>query len=877
MNLRGKRMRRGAGRLLGLCCALVCVSTAPRAADGRAEAASAYRDAGRTLQFTERPKVLKDGERWVMTFAVEDRCDVTVAIVGRDGRVVCHLASGVLGPNAPAPFQPGSLSQRLVWDGTDDRGRPAMGGPFAVRVSLGLTPRLDGFIGYNPQVIDSIRAMTVDSRGQLYVFNVVPNVHGGDGTTVCQVFGRTGRYVRTIMPYPANLTEQALRGLRRVQLPGGSRVPFIYQGETRSLYPGVGEIPRQRPVVTRDGRLAFVGIQEYGRYAQPGVNRLVVIHTDGSVPEGGILGPKLADRAASAASLALSPDQQWIYATGLYDGYRGTYWEKCKWHHVVYRFGWEDAEATPFLGTPYEAGSDTKHFNDPRSVATDTAGRLYVADRGNDRIAVFSAEGEPLGQIDVAKPSWVEVHPRTGAVYVLAGAPLNQLIKFSPFPGARTAARLELPNRIDRGRRHLWPVMALDASEDPPVVWVGAPSHYCEFGLLRIEDRGHVFGHPVDVTRWGEGPGVGMVTDMSLDRQGQRLYVRKRGFFDARTGKLLDIPPPQLSGSGPIACFGADGNFYVYEGYPDAMVRRYDAQMKPLPFGQAPHIAHLGSPRVHGRGMAVDEEGNLYVLYQKPEAKQRPGDARDANALNVYGADGQLKQEHLVDAQIRQIHSVRVDRQGNVYLAAGLRPGPHAGDPAQPPGDNAWLPMGLEKQLADLKPYKYRISPLEMNWYAMMYGSIIKFPPTGGLIREDASGIEARYGFGNFVRVQGALWIRGGVSNVPSWRTKGTPDVCLCVPVRFDVDRFGRVFYPDVCGFRIGVLDTAGNLMLHFGSYGNQDSAGHRSPIPEPGIAFAWPQIVAADSSTVYVADQLNRRIVRVRLAYAVEVTCPVR
>lgn len=813
--------------------------------------------------FTRTPQAQAGPQGVCIEFAVDRPTDVEVAILDSQGKVVRHLAAGLLGPHAPAPLKPDALVQSLWWDQRNDAGQPAGGGPFQLRVSLGLEARWDGFIGYNPQVFDSVRGLAVDARGQLYVLNVIGNIHGGDGTTVCQVFDRGGHYQRTIMPYPADLPEERLRGLRRLGLPDGRRVPFIHQAETRSFYPGVGEIPRQRPVVTSEGRLAFVGIQEYGRYAQPGENRLTVICTDGGVPAEGILRTRLAEKSASGASLALSPDEKWLYATGLFDGSHDTFWEQCKWHHVVYRFGWDDPAPQVFLGKPYEAGSGAERFQDPRSVATDAQGRVYVADWGNDRIAVFDDGGSYLGAIEVEKPSWVELHRRSGAVYVLAGAPLNRLLKFSAFPDARLLAEARTPNEINGRRRHLWPVMALDDTAVPAVVWVGAPSHYCRFGLLRFEDQGERFSDPQEVTRLGTaGPSVGLVTDLSLDRRGQRLYVRGRGFYDAWTGQPLELPLHDLQGSGPTACFGADGNFYTFEGYPEAYIRRFDAQLNPLPFAEAQErIEQLGSPRVHGRGMAIDAQGNIYVLCQKAESELREGDARDANALHVFGPDGRPKHRYLIDAQIRQLSSVRVDLQGNIYLAAGLRPidpSPRLPDPP------------------DLARWKYGLEPLRLNWYPLMYGSILKFSARGGRIAADADGPEVLFGYDNPIRVSGAQWIRAGASNVPSWRTPGTPDVCLCVPVRFDVDDYGRVYFPDVARFCVHVLDTAGNHLLRFGAYGNQDSAGPASRVPEPQIAFAWPQIVAADQRAVYVADQLNRRIVRIRLAHAAEATVPV-
>ena len=38
-----------------------------------------------------------------------------------------------------------------------------------------------------------------------------------------------------------------------------------------------------------------------------------------------------------------------------------------------------------------------------------------------------------------------------------------------------------------------------------------------------------------------------------------------------------------------------------------------------------------------------------------------------------------------------------------------------------------------------------------------------------------------------------------------------------------------------------------------------------------PAIAFAWPQYVAVSEEAAYVADVINRRIVRVTLNHAAE------
>src|SRR5688500_11899660 len=95
--------------------------------------------------FAVKPGVARAGEGVTITFTVSAATDVEVAILDSDGKVVRHLAAGRLGDNAPAPLVKGSLKQTLNWDGMDDLGRRAEGGPFRVRVALGLKPELGGF------------------------------------------------------------------------------------------------------------------------------------------------------------------------------------------------------------------------------------------------------------------------------------------------------------------------------------------------------------------------------------------------------------------------------------------------------------------------------------------------------------------------------------------------------------------------------------------------------------------------------------------------------------------------------------------------------------------------------------------------------------
>jgi hypothetical protein len=147
--------------------------------------------------------------------------------------------------------------------------------------------------------------------------------------------------------------------------------------------------------------------------------------------------------------------------------------------------------------------------------------------------------------------------------------------------------------------------------------------------------------------------------------------------------------------------------------------------------------------------------------------------------------------------------------------------------------------------------------------------------------------------------LQGAQWWRYGVAFLADMHGGGGTTSCHCTGNDFDVDDFGRTFYPDQGRFRVGVLDTAGNPVVEIGAYGNQDACGPgsyvrdprggfyrrrlpadpadlTSPFAKPDVAFAWIIGVAVSDRNVYVADAVNRRVVKVRLDYDAQAVCPV-
>jgi hypothetical protein len=283
-------------------------------------------------------------------------------------------------------------------------------------------------------------------------------------------------------------------------------------------------------------------------------------------------------------------------------------------------------------------------------------------------------------------------------------------------------------------------------------------------------------------------------------------------------------------------------------------------------------------------------DGHAFVFEPNPPGQAAGG--RTNKRLIEFGPDGKrIEGPPLVWCVSDAVIGPKFDAQGNIYVADQVRP---AG-------------RSVTKELGNVTDG--------------LYGSIIKFAPAvsvkGGMIHWpkptsllsdsglpkpkmdpalktiDAVSIDAHMKVPVAAKVIGAEWMHFGYSHIEI-------AYCNCESTRFDVDDFGRVFFPDMIRYRVGVLDTNGNVILHFGGYGNADSMGPdspvidpttkkvrprraddpaslRSPFTEPDIAFSWLNGVGATDKYAYMTDILNRRILRAKLVYAAEETCEVK
>jgi DNA-binding beta-propeller fold protein YncE len=855
--------------------------------------ASAAASAGEDPAFARKPSAKKAGEKVVITFAVAAPCDVQVEVLDAEGNVVRQLGGGVLGENPPEPFRKG-LSQEVEWDGKDDGGKKAGGGPFSVRVGLGVTAEFDRIIGWNGQNMDYPHAMAVGPGGTLYSLHG-KNLSGHRRTRLITAYDREGNYLRQVFPSPGGLPPEERRGWPHVKLDGDQEVPVVHHVLTRCVHPGAffGDGDQSNLAVTPDGeRLIAVGgaYKDKSHIKNPDVRggrRLLLFNADGTVPEKP-LGPVVASETTHGkAFLAVSPDGKYAYVCG--------FGSKKATDDNVHRVEIDgEAKAEPFISR--EDGKAA--LSAPRGLAVDAEGNIYVADSGNARVAVFKPSGEFLAEIPAGgQPQDLAVSAKTGAVYVRIG---QKLVKFGGLAKPEKVAECDFPRPPFKSKREPACVMTLDDSGDAPALYLGSVV-WIKAGFGKLVDKGTSFepaGDPIRERVAKDEPGLPFVNQVAVV-SGRLLTAMPRvpdcnskyASYDPETGKYLgefQLKKPggdaegfkDLHHCGGETSAGKDGRLYHQTGgfdwpqkksYNPGTIRRYqgDGVAAPFPALESYFIKKYYQGHHRQAGRFATPAGELYLANF---AGYRGRDQKEAGLdVTVITPDGSVKHPSLVKVVGAAPGGIAADPHGNVYM-----------------GVQVW-PQG--KRLPDF--FAGKIPPSSRHQHPQrayqQHGAIVKFPPTGGKIVLDPGG-EYRGKAGGYaerkdwkreadgsvrLKLEGVEWMRrAGYIAINNLRYEVG---CSCENTRFDVDGHGRVLVPDLFRFRVTVFDGAGNEVTGFGGYGNMDNRGPESERPVPAIPWAWPVALQVLGGRVYVADTNNRRIVVARLRCAVTEECSIK
>jgi len=891
----------------------LCLLAGACAPSGRSPESSTYeapRDVRKdaAARLTSAPRAVAAGGGVKISFAVSAPTDVEVAVLDAKNKIIRHLAAGLLGRSAPAPLMKGSLRQELSWDRRDDLGKPAAGGPFKVRVRISARPRLEKHLGWKAGIPGPINGVAVGAGGEVYVLT---RSWVGQGRNDLMVFDREGKYLRTVMPYSAKAPAERTRSVGQLEF-DGRRVPVVFNGHGHSLSPLTVKMPRQNMAWNPKGHL--VAVSTLATAYEHGLPRhLLAFDPAGGAPEGmKFVGPELRPPTGITWGhgegddpcfdhVAASPDGKWIYYT------HSTFYNR----HAVYRLRWGEDKGSGveagWLGLDNRPGTDDKHLNDPQGLAVDAAGRVYVCDRGNNRVVVASPEGKALGSFTVEDPEQIAVHPKSGEVYVLcrqappgstpkdtgpmsmkeyrawkvrraarrAKAPPRRKPKLIKFAAWKQGGQPRQLARLDRG----FSLMALDPGASPPKLWAVS-----KYSLLPVVDNGGklVPGEPV-----GRGGGLGHPGRVVGDPQRNRVLVYnlssnyKVDALDLATGRKT-----RLLDSVSDFAVAPDGSIYGTGKYNSKQLLRFDAAGKPLNFpGSDSNVVRTAPFSVLGvnlgmRGMTVSPAGDIYLLRVNREKGT-------SNRVDVFGPDGKLKKAALVDGMGIGDCGIGVDPRGNIYLGVNVKPR----DALLPPEFRGKVPAVNWLCWAQWT-WHYRPAPWYYsmrNEYLYHLGAVVKFGPDGGSFygrggkfygerktatpaasTQNVPAGAAEYQTGYLyhpVKAVGVKWRYPGMGIVPaSERYWGDP-ACVCMTSRLGVDAFGRVYVPNCFGFCVDVLDTDGNRLARFGRYGNAD---------DKGLSFAWPAFVDEAGGKVFVSDSVNRRVTVIGFEHSDSAECPV-
>ncbi len=841
--------------------------------------------------FASAPAVSKSGDGASITFALSKPTDVEVSVLNAKGGVVRHLAAGVLGGEKPPP-EPlkAGLSQTLTWDGKDNYGKPAVEGPFQVRVRAGLGVKFGRLIGAEPYNFGSIDSIVTDEDGNVYISGA-----GGEAnqTAMCvRVFDGEGRYLRELIPFPADLPPDAMKDIAHFDNDRQAWMPRNLRNLNPDFYGQPGGYWGNKAL------MLLSASKDSGLIMTNGA-QLLTLNLNGAVK-----GEKFASRDLGGAMnsgggpsmITISPDSKWVYLSGPYSntnsyGYKydpnfppgrvyraplaGT--EKFK-EFVTIPVAHKEGNGGAWLTACTNTGNFTAPKGPVHQTAVDAKGNVYVANREQGCISVFDAEGKVLGRIPIKNPHLVAVHPKTGEIYITQFDCLSYgtfqcvLHKFENYKdGAKAVATLEFP---PGNWANINQSLALSVGKEKTILWIGG----VKGGVTALEDKGSTF-EPIK-TKFAVKDSIPKDWyRLAADYDRDEIYVsngtNRVWRFDGKTGEGDLLKKDGKPFYGTDLAVGYDGLLYIRtgDGY-SGPFERLNHELAPAPYKESG--THTISPYIYSRmgcgfaerGLGVGPDGKCYITFMYDWVAYAVGgfgsDGKPMKGKYLEGSfpaktpEGRKKYPEGMNGAIIgpvpcMTGNIRVDLKGNIYMAMMYRP------------KNFVPAKGYEKDQG------YRVS----------VGSVVKFSPEGG-------SMPGPEGSASAAELNGVINTYPGIAPFSSSAEAfGNNTCCVCRVPRFDLDRYGRLALPNAMTNSVLLYDNSGNLILEFGKYGNFDAqysnpnttsgSPSKAASGQPEIPMAWPTGAGFTENHIYVMDTYNRRAMRVDLTWKAEKICGVK